>query len=450
MSGSPRGREAELARLAPVNASGIQNAVYIGRSARTANSSFFALLIFRLYLYSLPFTYAFSYREGLVTLTVWVAIFALLFCIFKFVFGGIYIPDKFPMFLLSLFCLSLVATIIYQNIPNDKTINHLSAYSGSVVLFCIVPMLLVSVADDPLSGRLLLNDLANITRLCSLAVIVQFWMNNFTAYTFEDFIPYPQGIEAQSMFLGQFFRSRGFAAEPGHFSLLLEMLVPLMAYSQRERWRRQRWLLPADIALVFLGFCAIGSPTGFIVLGVAYVFAQAISGSGPRSSTLVLMAFSVGVIVAIYEFFLRDMVGGFSLAEFAWELISGKLESSSANVRADRFALGWTLLGEATPMQLIFGYGPASYFNLNLGDQSIIQLAQLLLVESGVVGTALFSWAFLSLARTARRTLGDARMFFFWSMGALVIHYTFISNYYYPYLWLLFPLRYILRERSEN
>ena len=168
---------------------------------------------------------------------------------------------------------------------------------------------------------------------------------------------------------------------------------------------------------------------------------------GPRASTLWLLLLSCGAIVAIYELMIRDLVGGASLTEVAWEMISGKLDSSSAEVRADRFALGWVLLSEASSSQLIFGYGPASYFNLNLGDQSIIQLFQLLLVEGGIIGTTLFIGAFISLARSAHKTLNDAKLFFFWSMIALAVHYTFISNYYYPYIWLLFALRFALRDR---
>ena len=418
-----------------------------GHQTLSAKQSPLSLLQLRLYLYTLPFTYALSAREGLVTLTVGVAALALLFCVFDVVFRGVEIPSKFPIFLLILFCLNMVFAIIEQNIANDKTINHFAAYSGSILLFGIVPMLLVSSADSKRATEIICSDLVIVARLCCVVAILQFWMNNFTRYTFEDFIPYPQGIEAQSMFLGRFFRSRGFAAEPGHFSLLLEMLVPFVVYTQREIWLRQRWRLLLDVALIFLGFCCIGSPTGFIILGLSYVAAQAISGGGPRASTLWLLLLSCGAIVAIYEVMIRDLVGGASLIDVAWEMISGKLDSSSAEVRVDRFALGWTLLSEASPSQLIFGYGPASYFNLNLGDQSIIQLFQLLLVECGIVGTGLFLGAFVSLARSAHKALSDARLFYFWSMCALGIHYTFISNYYYPYIWLLFALRFALRDR---
>lgn len=431
----------------------MQPAIGIGqarplKAGRSAKESPLALLLLRLYLFTLPFTYAFSAREGLVTLTVAVAALALVFCLFQVVFGGIRIPSKFPLLLLILFCLDLVFSIIDENIANEKTINHFAAYSGSIALFGLVPMLLVSRVDGDKTTSVICKDLVLIARLCCVVAIVQFWMNNFTRYTFEDFIPYPQGIEAQSMFLGRFIRSRGFAAEPGHFSLLLEMLVPFVAYTERRIWLRQRWRLLIDVTLIFLGFCCIGSPTGFIILGVSYVVAQAISGGGPRASTLGLLLISCVTIAAAYELVIRDLVGGASLIDVAWEMISGKLDSSSADVRADRFALGWTLLSEATTLQLMFGYGPASYYNLNLGDQSIIQLFQLLLVESGIIGTGLFVGAFISLARSARKTLTDAKLFYFWSMFALVLHYSFISNYYYPYIWLLFALQFALRDRK--
>ena len=418
-------------------------------AGKSAKGSPLAVLLLRLYLYTLPFTYAFSAREGLVTLTVGVASLALVFCLFGVIFAGVRIPSKFPIFLLILFCLNMVFAIMEQNIANEKTINHFSAYTGSILLFGVVPMLLVSAADSEKTTSIICKDLVVIARLCCVVAIVQFWMNNFTRYTFEDFIPYPQGIAAESMFLGRFFRSRGFAAEPGHFSLLLEMLVPFVAYSQRGIWLRQRWRLLIDVMLIFLGFCCIGSPTGFIILGVSYVVAQTVSGGGPRASTLWLFLISCVAIVAVYELMIRDLVGGASLTDVAWEMISGKLDSSSADVRADRFALGWTLLSEATTSQLMFGYGPASYYNLNLGDQSIIQLLQLLLVETGIVGTALFAGAFISLARSAKKTLSDPMLFYFWSMFALALHYTFISNYYYPYIWLLFALRFALRDRRR-
>lgn len=409
----------------------------------------FALIFLRIYIYTLPFTYAFSAREGLITITVVVAALGLLFCLFNVVFGRTYIPSKFSLFLLSSFCLNLVFTMIRQNIVNDKTLNHFIAYTGSILLFCAVPLVLAASADGLRSKKIILSDLVIVARFCCLAVILQFWMNNFTSHSFEDFIPYPEGIDAQSMFLGRFYRSRGFAAEPGHFSLLLEMLVPLVVLAQHQVWRRHRWNLILDVSLLFLALCCIGSPTGFIIIIASYILAQVVSGSGPRAGTLWLLLLASGVVLAIYEFLIRDLVGGASLADVAWEMLSGKLDSSSANVRADRFALGWLLLDEASPSQLIFGYGPASYYNLNLGDQSIIQLFQLLLVESGIIGACLFIGSFVSLARAAREILIDERLFFYWSMFALAIHYSFIANYYYPYIWFLFPLRYMLRTRAS-
>lgn len=401
----------------------------------------------RIYIYALPFTYALSFADGRVTLSLLISAWLAVMLTFRLLRQTVAIPrlkTSFPFLLFLAFLFFLPLGQLFTGTVSSKSLNHLLAYGVSIVGFGLIPMLAVANTTSPGWANVLLRDIMWTARLAVLAAVIQFVSSNFLGVFFEDLIYYPNIIEDKSMFLGLFFRSRGFAAEPGHYAFTLELLAPLLLYGHSVNQNKSRLIIITDLLLLMLAFLSTGSPAGLLIFGLGFLIAALLFP--PRHVTawfwfgLIALVITVGLMNVIAE----------HIAQLNWlDLLSSlfidKLDSTSASVRAERISIGLNLIVDASPWQLLLGYGPAVYETQNLGEESIIQFYLLLILEGGVIGTLLFLGGFAFLAVSAIKQLGQVRFFYFWALLNLALHYCFISNYYYPMIWFMFPLLLIMQ-----
>lgn len=418
----------------------------------TFRSSWSLLMGLRIYIYALPLTYALSFADGRVTLSLLISSLLASMLIFRLLREVVVIPRleiSFPFLLFLAFLFFLPLSQLFTGAVSDKSLNHLLAYGVSIIGFGLIPMLAVANMNSPGWASVLLRDLMWTARLAALAAVIQFISSNFLGVFFEDLIYYPDIIADKSTFLGLFFRSRGFAAEPGHYAFTLELLVPLLLYGHSVRQNKSGLIISADLLLIMLAFLSTGSPAGLLIIVAGFIIAAWLFPSRQASAmfwlALVALVMTVGLINVIAE----------HIAHMNWlDLLSSifidKLDSTSASVRSERISIGLNLILDASPLQLLLGYGPAVYAAQNLGDETIIQFYLLLILEGGVIGTLLFLGGFGFLAANAIKQLGQVRFFYFWAFVNLALHYCFISNYYYPMIWFLFPLLMIMQAVNNR
>ncbi len=404
----------------------------------------------RIYIFSLPFTYALSLADGRLTLSLLASAWLGTLLLARLLSTAVTIPPLVSVFQpLVAFLFLLAFGQLLTGTFSGKSLNHLSAYGLSIIGFGVIPLLAVANVSRPGWPSILVRDIMWTARLAALAAVLQFICSNFLGIFFEDLIYYPQSIEAQSMFLGLFFRSRGFAAEPGHYAFTLELLAPLLLYGHAVCKKRSPLVMVTDLLLMLLAFLSIGSPAGILLFGTGLVLAAALFPSRNATPLLWTVVIAIGLALGMVS-----MVGNHVDQSNWFDLLSSlfidKLDSTSASERAERIGIGLKLIEDATPLQLLVGYGPAVYESQKLGDQTIIQFYLLLFLEGGVMGTLLFFSGFMGLIAAATKRLGTSRIFFFWALLNLALHYCFISNYYYPMIWFMFPMLLIMRAANER
>lgn len=402
----------------------------------------------RSYIFALPFTYALSLADGRVTLSLLISAWLAVMLICRSLGQDVVIPGlkaSSPFFLFFAFLFFLPLSQLLTGTVSDKSLNHFLAYGISIVGFGLIPMLAVANTSSPSRAKLLLRDIMWTTRFAALAAVIQFICSNFLGVFFEDLIYYPNIIEDNSTFLGLFFRSRGFAAEPGHYAFTLELLAPLLFYGHAVDQNKSRLIMMADFLVLICALLSTGSPAGILIMGLGFVIAVLLFP--PRHVTswfgfaIVVLVMIVGLINVIVEH-----IAQMNLLELLSSLIIDKLDSTSASDRSESMINGLNLIVEASPLQLLVGYGPAVYKAQNLGERTIIQFYLLLFLEGGVIGSLLFLGGFALLAANAIKQLGQVRFFYFWPLMNLALHYFFISNYYYPMIWFMFPLLLIMQD----
>ena len=404
----------------------------------------------RMYIYTLPFTYALSLADGRVTMSLLMSFCLVALLISRLFKHNLLIPSLMQAYYLFLaFLTFLPLSQIFTGTVSDKSLNHLLAYSVSIVGFGLIPMLAVANISRQGWADVLIRDIMWTARLAALVAVLQFIGSNFLGFFFEDLIYYPATIEANSMFFGIFFRSRGFAAEPGHYAFILELLAPLLLYSHSVSQKKSSLIMVTDLLLMLLAFLSVGSPAGLVLLGTGFLLSILLF---PARHVTPFLWF--GLIALAVALGLVELVGNQADQSHSFDLLSSifidKLDSTSGTDRADRIAIGLKLIDEASPLQLLLGNGPAVYISQKLGEQTIIQFYLLLFLEGGVLGMLLFLGGFAFMVAHAIRQLGPERVFYFWALLNLTLHYFFISNYYYPMIWFMFPLLLIMQAARKS
>jgi hypothetical protein len=124
-----------------------------------------------------------------------------------------------------------------------------------------------------------------------------------------------------------------------------------------------------------------------------------------------------------------------------FSLFIEKSDSFSFFDREERLRTGMNIFFNSNFWNIIFGYGPAAYIFLK--TDSFINLYQVLLIETGIVGLTIFSsFLFFQIYQSIQiikknRVLGSI---FLISILSVLVQFNFIHNYWYPYVWLLFFL----------
>jgi len=135
-----------------------------------------------------------------------------------------------------------------------------------------------------------------------------------------------------------------------------------------------------------------------------------------------------------------------------WLELIGKFSSTSFDDRNDRLLDSILLIQSGTVFNLFFGMGPGYYKGANV--QSVVGLPFLTFFQSGIFGLILLASMFLIYIKRAWKKN-------YWYACAIiysVICYGSISNYWLPWIWLIFAIvdsnnfRVIPRQRhlSEN
>lgn len=388
------------------------------------------------YIYSLPFSHAFSFRNGVITFTLIIGIIMAVYLVItksliisRKLYRYISIPLIFVVYIALNSLINVEFYISYWN--------HVISYVSSVLVFFVFPSLFLMSIKTGLSANNLLRVVTNMTVITSMYSVAQFFMNNFAGINLDDFLIWGTEDVSNTMALGNFYRAKGFFAEPGHFAFFLEIMLPLNMWylfssSQRFSLKNIFYLL-----LLVTAFTLTMSAAGW-----AFLLFGLICAILTNLLTVIRAGRRFWLMITLVSLLMLSLIVCVNSYVPLYEMIIGntldKLDSGSAADRLSRWDAFIRVISQMNLLDMVFGYGPNAMVNLGYpSGLTIILLYPLLYVELGLIGIVLFVSIFVFVFFKSIRINESLRFFAQMSLFSSLGHYSMISNYWYPYLWFL-------------
>lgn len=305
-----------------------------------------------------------------------------------------------------LFCGPLILGLISgHSFLGDKSLSHFLSYLF-VPAFYYLPLRIYLARND--YGNLKMPTLIG-WRIFSLIAIFEFGSVNFFVFDFSDIIYRPEVKEYDPLFLGFLTRARSLAEESAHAALFSGIAFFILLHL--------RVIRPIDWFLFIISMLSYWGTSSLLGLAVALIIFFVRQGIFFR---LILVA---GLIAVLEQIF-------FTLGFDIYADFIGKFQSGSASDRLLKIDQSTFLVKDDVFAQ-IFGLGPGYYESANV--EPIIGLYALQFFQSGLLGAATLVILFVIYLF---RSFNHSPLLFSGFVYSLIC-YSSISNYWFPWLWML-------------
>lgn len=343
---------------------------------------------------------------------------------------------------LAFFC-ALSFGINFFFFQSNKQINHFFAYEFSFLIqFIVFRQFLFTTCNTQSDWLNAVKYLFFGLLIACLFGLFEFSMKFFSILDLDRYIPRPlENTEYTPTFLA-LFRIRSFVEESGHFALFVEIFFPLIFWYSK-RYIEFKWHIISFLIVLF-AFVLTFSSIGFVIVFldliiiaaiICYRIIKKIKVGKISTNYIRILFFCVILIVGIGA-------SGFNYIELYNSLILDKLESSSGSRRSDAIISALNYFNNGEAHNWLIGFGPGAYDVL--GIDSIISLYVNILFELGGLGIILFILFVCYVAFNVFRIRNiPIRTAFFLGIFNGFVHYTVISNYWYPWIWVLIALLFL-------
>lgn len=405
-----------------------------------------------LYFLLLPFTSAFAITE---VVSICLVILVVLILILAFdIYQGksmIYISVTDGI-LLSFWLITAISFILNIGIyASNKPYNHIFAYTYVIIgnYFLLKNILLNQFKRGELSFEKVTYFIGVGVLITSIFGLVEFFSKNVFFINIDDYIP-RAAVQGYEPLTASLIRIRSFIEESGHLAFYYEVLGPIGLYGLRKFKKLFYSTLISMIMCFLLSF----STAGWIIVAVIglvvffYYLATIFVKSNSKSNVYPLVkVVSVSFLVLFISFYIYNTIGKEFVENAIFLKVSG---SGSADDRTDRAVEAFNALINSNWLHLILGHGPAAYDTLRFTAATLI-LYQVFALESGILGLFLFlSFMAANVYQTFFIKDETLRIIFLSSIIAALLHFIFIGNYYYPWLWALIILAQIVKQQQKS
>lgn len=400
-------------------------------------------LFLLLYIFSMPFVSAFAFTP--------IISCSLIFAVFLFLMMGIRFLQslKLPygfmgidIAIVSLLLFLISFSFVINGWGNSKSFNHTIAYLSTFLLFYIaVKFILFNAPDKNKIFKRVLKAITYITLISAIYANIEFIVSNVFDINLNDYIPRPTEAEAfyNAIVLGEFYRARGFAPESGHFAFMMELFGPLtiyyMYFSDFCRWKKP--LKALLVIVIILSVIFTVSTASFIIIPLAVLFALLFYLKSiyiyikKNTAKFALSTAAVSAVVFLFNYYL-------SFYAFIILSISQKIDSGSFEDRQSRINFFYDNFFRQDLIHKLVGIGPAGYNVLGFDESNaILSLYYSITFELGFVGLFLFLLFFLYIFYHTIKIKSPIRFFLMIAITSGIMHYNFISNFWYPWFWFI-------------
>ena len=352
-----------------------------------------------------------------------------------------------PLIIITLFLLCTAFSFFINNIIISssysifsKAQNHFFAYFASIINFYISSLFFLNINKKSNDTINILKTITGVLFFSSTLAIVEFISKNLLGIDFDKIIPHPSVEKMNALALGDIFKSiraRGLAEEPGHFAFMINLFLPISFYY-----------------LFFSGYCKLKIQTKILMcisfaLALLFTFSTAAFFALPTSIFLSFIVFrrelkkyllSITIVFCAFIGFILILDNYFPiLTQLLLDIDQKANNSGSMDDRSMRSYLFQSYFGKAPILNKIIGYGPSGYLRAGLeaDSESFLVLYQTLTFETGILGILIFSSFLYTISLYARKLPFPFNFFLFLSFILGIVHYFFISNYWYPWFWFI-------------
>lgn len=409
-----------------------------------------------LYIITMPFVSAFAFTG---TLSI-----PLFFALGLFILMGLEIISSgklpvgflgFDLLIIFLFFFLVLFSFLINGLGNSKALNHTIAYVSTFLLFYApIKFILFKTEDKNKLLRQVLQFITYTTIISAVFGNIEFIAANFFDIALNTYIPRP--IEGEKMYnplvVSLFIRARGFEAESGHFTFMMELFSPLtiyyMYFSGFCKWHLFQKIL--IVIFIFFSFIFAASSASFIIIPLAIVLAvlvhiKKIPPYVKRHSRKFIIASSITVfLLMVFNYFL-------SLYALILLSLSDKLDSGSFDDRQERIDFFFNKFSFLSPVKKISGVGPAGFDVLGFDDsKSILSLYYSITFELGFLGLLLIVLLLVYFILNTLKIKTKIGFFLMVSVISGVIHYYFIANFWYPWFWFIAAFTIFCSKKLSN
>lgn len=334
---------------------------------------------------------------------------------------------------------SLLVRLVTQGL-GDHTISHMTAYAIVLILLWAVIEWSIKARAEPLARIFAFLTWGTIG--AAAFVIVEFCVKNLNGPTLDNLLPRvsPSDYEALYFFGSEsVIRARGFAAESGHMALFLLMTLPFVFYYFLHYRGNRTKAISGSLVVLTAIVCTTSAAAlaDLLVTGIfgAITFGVWLRRRSPRKErrrAATIGASLAGLLVSLIA--VLQATSGWPLVLFQGVLNKLLFEDQAPGSRYSRWGEGLRMFRESP----LLGQGPGAAANVK--GTGIVNLYLDILVDTGAIGLLLFMCILAVAMARIIRISSPVRWVYLFSFVVLVVHYIAISDYWFPWLWILLAL----------
>ncbi len=395
----------------------------------------------------MPFTSAFCISSSLSWPLLWGSISTAFILLYLLTGKKIHSPNIKSLYFIILFLLNIVLSFFINDILNPpdslvfgKTVNHLFAYFASFINFYVTTFLLFNLNSEAVSPYQITKIITLVLFFSCVFAIIEFIAKNIFSIDFDQIVPHPAVEKMNALALGDIFRSiraRGLAEEPGHFAFMINLFLPLSIYYLffSELCRFPKWAKTTIVSTFIIALILTFSTAAFVVLPIS-LFLSFIFFRKYLIKHLVKILIGASLLI-LFALVLDTYVP--IITQLALDIDQKTSNSGSMDDRTTRAELFQTYFKNAPILNKFIGYGPSGYLKAGLeaDTDSFLVLYQTFLFETGIFGMLIYIAFLFFLLLQIKKIIFPLNFFLLFSFIMGILHYFFISNYWYPWYWFV-------------
>lgn len=347
-----------------------------------------------------------------------------------------------------MFLVSLCFSYLLNGIHEPKALNHFIAYNTVIILFFL--NILFALKNSHIEPNKALRTLTVMTTVAALYTVIEAIAVNLMGIDVSLYIPRPTVNYYNPMALGFIIRARGFAVESGHHALMMEIFAPLTIY---YLWRISR--MPSAIKLLITIILAANiiitySTASFIAIPTALGLVLMINWAKTvKNMAKTFLQPKRLVFLFLIIFTLSYLEKRIPVFDSVYLSVLSKMGSNSEVDRNKKMEAIMNKYQNSGLDHILFGYGPSGFRVAGLND-AVISWYPTILFEAGLVG---FIFLILHLGVIFFVFMGirnPVKPYLLMAYFCGLIHYYFIGDYWYPWIWFLMAFGIYLKLRERH